>query len=161
MITATLKAAPGLFAIALAAVVAAAAVVGLLRYNLELPESNLSIERQEEALALKARFKPGDSVVDEAMVVGDYSGLHVIHQGHWSWPIHVFFEDEPTVIRHERVIGPPPGRKNPEDSLKRRIREKAAFWRKGYVPAWKRYVPEVLPLNHRQTVALTRFWFFV
>ena len=59
-----------------------------------------------------------------------------------------FFADEPTVVLHERLDGPPPSRKNPEYPLLRRIRMKAESWRK--LSVWRRYVPEVLPLEPSQ-----------
>ena len=56
-----------------------------------------------------------------------------------------FFSDEPTVLLHERVDGPPPDRENPEYPLDRRVRTKAESWRNLLI--WRRYVPEVLLLE--------------
>ena len=94
-------------------------------------------DRKEIALALKARFEPRDSIVGGAIgVLGYYSELRIYdryglvdrrvamrpHQrsqlrspGHDSKvSTGFFFSDEPTVLLHERVNGPPPDRENPE-----------------------------------------------
>ena len=125
-------------------------------------------ERKEEALALKERFMPGDSIVYTGIgALGYYSGLHIYDrhglvdrrvamQPHESlrFPGHdklvsrrFFLENGLTIIFHGTIDGPPPSRKNPEYPLPRRIRMKAEEWRKGFGPISRRYVPEVLPLK--------------
>ena len=129
------------------------------------------------AMALKARFKLGDSIATDGIgVLGYYSGLYIYDRyglvdryvamrprqssqldapGHDTLaPIPFFFADEPTIIYYEKVGGPPPSRKNPKYPLSRRITEKAESWKEGdwggsegYRQAWRRYVPEVLPLK--------------
>ena len=125
-------------------------------------------DRREEALALKAHFTPSDGIVlGKIGIIGYYSGLHVYDRnglvdrrvamrprkgdqlrmpGHDS-KVHTdfFLADEPTVVLHERVDGPPPHRKNPEYPLLRRIWMKAESWKR--LSVWPRYVPEVLPLK--------------
>ena len=127
------------------------------------------VGRKEVALALRARFKPRDSVIGGAIgVLGYYSELHIYDRyglvdrrvatrpqqqhkrlrspGHDSKvPTSFFFSDKPTVLLHERLDGPPPDRKNPEYPLERRVRTKAEAWRT--VSVWRRYVPEILPLE--------------
>ena len=134
-------------------------------------EPNFFTDRKEEALALKAYFTPGDSIVlGKIGLLGYYSDLHIYDRsglvdrrvamrprtrnplrmpGHDSKvSTDFFFADEPTVVLHERLDGPPPSRKNPEYPLLRRIRMKAEPWRK--LSVWRRYVPEVLPLEPSQ-----------
>ena len=128
-------------------------------------------DRKEEALALKARFKPGDSIVAGGIgVLGYYSGMHVYDRyglvdrrvamlprqpSRLDSPGHdrkvytdFFLADVPTVLIYGRLDGPPPSRKNPEYPLLLRIRMKAESWRK--LSVWRRYVPEVLPLEPSQ-----------
>lgn len=142
------------------------------RYStgLDMWESGRSrIQRKkEDALALKRRFTPEDTlVVGSIGVTGYYSGMSVYdahglvtrkvalrEKGELLSPGHdarvsreFFYPDEPTVTHFQRVDGPPPTRKNPEYPLSRRLRETADIWR--YDPPgthWKRYVPEALPL---------------
>ena len=113
-------------------------------------------------------FTPGDSIVlGKIGLLGYYSDLHIYDRsglvdrrvamrprtrnplrmpGHDSKvSTNFFFADEPTVVLHERLDGPPPSRKNPEYPLLRRVRMKAESWRKFSI--WRRYVPEVLPLK--------------
>ena len=110
-------------------------------------------DRREDALALKAHFTLSDSIVlGKIGIIGYYSGLHIYDRsglvdrrvsmrprkadqlrmpGHDSKVSTDFFiTDEPTIVLHERVDGPPPHRKNPEYPLLRRIRMKAESWRK-------------------------------
>ena len=131
-------------------------------------EPNFFTDRKEEALALKAHFTPGDSIVlGKIGLLGYYSDLHIYDRsglvdrrvamrprtrnplrmpGHDSKvSTDFFFADEPTVVLHERLDGPPPSRKNTEYPLLRRVRMKAESWRKFSI--WRRYVPEVLPLK--------------
>ena len=118
--------------------------------------------KKEEALALKARFKPGDSIVAGGIGVrGYYSGMHVYDRyglvdrrvamllrqpRHLASPGHdgkvytdFFLADVPTVLIHGRMSG------KANHILRRRIQEKAALWRTNVI--WKRYVPEILPLK--------------
>ena len=141
------------------------------RTEYEMWEINIFEDRKEEALALKARFKPGDSIVAGGIgVLGYYSGMHVYDRyglvdrrvamrlrqpSHLASPGHdgkvytdFFLADEPIIVLHGRIDGPPPSRKNPEYPLLRRIRMKAESWRK--LSVWRRYVPEVLPLEPSQ-----------
>ena len=140
-------------------------------YEMWRVEPNFFTDRKEEALALKAHFTPGDSIVlGKIGLLGYYSDLHIYDRsglvdrrvamrprtrnplrmpGHDSKvSTDFFFADEPTVVLHERLDGPPPSRKNPEYPLLRRIRMKAESWRK--LSVWRRYVPEVLPLEPSQ-----------
>ena len=140
----------------------------LTEYELWKVPPNHFGDRREEALALKAHFTPSDGIVlGKIGIIGYYSGLHVYDRnglvdrrvamrprkgdqlrmpGHDS-KVHTdfFLADEPTVVLHERVDGPPPHRKNPEYPLLRRIWMKAESWKR--LSVWPRYVPEVLPLK--------------
>ena len=139
-------------------------------YEMWRVEPNFFTDRKEEALALKAHFTPGDSIVlGKIGLLGYYSDLHIYDRsglvdrrvamrprtrnplrmpGHDSKvSTDFFFADEPTVVLHERLDGPPPSRKNPEYPLIRRVRMKAEEWKEWYRPSWQRYVPEVLPLK--------------
>ena len=142
----------------------------LTEYETWLAESNLSTDRKEEALALKAHFTSGDSIVSGAIgVLGYYSDLHIYdrnglvdrrvamrprQRSRLRSPGHdvnvstdFFYADEPTIVLYERVDGPPPSRKNPEYPLLRRVRMKAESLRKNLRLVRRRYVPEVLPLK--------------
>ena len=128
---------------------------------------NIFEDRKEEALALKARFKPGDSIVAGGIgVLGYYSGMHVYDRyglvdrrvtmllrqpSHLASPGHdgkvstdFFLADEPIIVLHGRIDGSPPDQRT-KNSLLRRVRMKAASWRKFSI--WRRYVPEILPLK--------------
>ena len=132
----------------------------LTEYELWEVHARTVKNNKEEALALKARFKPGDSVVAGGIGVrGYYSGLHILDP-HGLVNRHVamapkpkklgtpghdigikrdfFYSEVPTIINTHRIGGPP-------YPLSPRIRRVAEYWRRGRL--WRRYVPEVLPLK--------------
>ena len=136
-------------------------------YEWSRAKPNFFTDRKEEALALKAHFMPGDSIVlGKIGKIGYYSDLHIYdrtglvdrrvamrprQRSQLRMPGHdskvstdFFFADEPTIVLHGRINGPPPDQKT-KNSLLRRVRMKAASWRTFSV--WRRYVPEVLPLK--------------
>ena len=139
----------------------------LTEYELWKAHTNTVKNVKEEALALKARFKPGDSIIAGGIGVrGYYSGLHMLDPhglvsrrvamlpkehalgtpGHDIGLTRDFFYPEgPTITHTQRIGGPPPGRKNSEYPLARRIRGVAESWEEDG-SHWRRYVPEVLPL---------------
>ena len=141
----------------------------LTEYDMWKSENDQAQEEDKEAaLALEKRFKPGDSIVSGRIgALGYYSNLHVYDRfglvdrrvamlpstlvrspGHdKKASLRFFYSDEPTILRSERIDGPPPSRKNPEYPLIRRVRMKAEEWKEWYRPSWQRYVPEVLPLK--------------
>ena len=124
---------------------------------------------KEIALTLKRHFEPEDSIVHVGIgVLGYYSGLHIydryglvdhrvamrepellLFPGHdIEVPVDFFLSHEPTILRLKRMDEPPPDRENPEYPLSRRIQLRAERWREwGPGPIWRRYVPEVLPLE--------------
>ena len=124
---------------------------------------------REIAVTLKRHFEPEDSIVHVGIgVLGYYSDLYiydryglvdrrvamrepelVLFPGHdIEVPVEFFLSHEPTILRIVRMEGPPPDRDDPEYPLSRRIRLRAERWREwGPGPIWRRYAPEILPLN--------------
>ena len=63
-------------------------------------------------------------------------------------PVEFFLSHEPTILRLKTMNEPPPDRENPEYPLSRRIRLRVERWREwGPGPIWRRYAPDILPLN--------------
>ena len=125
---------------------------------------------KEIALALKAHLKPGDSIVTGAIgSLGYYSDLKIYDRhglvdrrvprhyqrdasrepaGHdIRAETDFFFEDVPTVLLYSKIGVYPLAKPSmtPEGSVRYRIEARAKSWRGN--PAWKRYVPEILPLK--------------
>ena len=124
---------------------------------------------REIAVTLKRHFEPEDSIVHVGIgALGYYSGLHIYDRyglvdrrvamrepellhfpGHdIEVPVEFFLSHEPTILRLKTMDEPPPDRENPEYPLSRRIRLRVERWREwGPGPIWRRYAPDILPLN--------------